>query len=245
MSTKTAQGHFAIFEVTGRDVYRAFMDALPDHNFILSEGKQSQEIFVGVHKRLQMFGTQRLEFKGKRDYIRPGMLVSVRLDGQDYSLLFLHLKSGEDPDDFGIRDQAIMQAFSLKRALDRTLGSPANFIVAGDLNTMGLDDPAPYSRVLDMSGDVEIERIADMAPRRDMVLLEKSSGTTWWNGRENTDPADLDHVISSEHMDIRGLDGAPQVTSLGWPLLDGADRDAWLSDYSDHAMLWFELWTAP
>lgn len=66
---------FAIFEVTGRDVYQSFMDAFPDHNFILSEGKQSQEIFVAVHKRLQMFGTQRLEFKGKRDFIRPGMLV--------------------------------------------------------------------------------------------------------------------------------------------------------------------------
>ncbi len=128
---------FAIFEVTGRDVYRAFMDAFPDHNFVLSEGKQSQEIFVAVHKRLQMFGTQRLEFKGKRDYIRPGVLLTVRLDGQDYSLLFLHLKSGEDPDDFGLRDQAISQAFSLKRALDRIVGGPANFIVAGDLTPWG------------------------------------------------------------------------------------------------------------
>ena len=137
----------------------------------------------------------------------------MRLDGQDNSLLFLHLKSGEDPDDFGLRDQAISQAFSVKRALDRIVGRPANFIVAGYLNTMGIDDPAPYSHVLDLTAGSEIDRIASTAPCRDMSLL-----------------------------DVRGLDGAEQVTALGWALLESEQRDAWLNDYSDHAMLWFEVW---
>lgn len=135
-----------------------------------------------------------------------------------------------------------MQAFNLKRALDRAVGGPANFIVAGDLDTMGIDDPAPYSQVLDLSADSEVERIASTAPRKDMSLLAKTVEATWWNGRQNTDPADLDHVIASEHMEVRGLDGAPHVTALGWPLLEGEQRDAWLGDYSDHAMLWFEVW---
>ena len=55
---------FALYEVEGKDVYKEFMKTFPDHRFHLTEGKQTQEIFVGVHKNLQTFSTQRLDSPG-------------------------------------------------------------------------------------------------------------------------------------------------------------------------------------
>ena len=39
---------FVLYEVEGKDVYQDFMDEFPDHRFHMTEGKQTQEIFVGV-----------------------------------------------------------------------------------------------------------------------------------------------------------------------------------------------------
>jgi len=44
-------------------------------------------------------------------------------------------------------------------------------------------------------------------------------------------------------MDVRALGGeAPGATVLGWPLLAGDQRLSWLEEYSDHAMIGFEVW---
>jgi hypothetical protein len=51
---------FALYEVEGKDVYVPLMEAFPDHSFHLTEGKETQEILVGVHSRLRSFVTQRL-----------------------------------------------------------------------------------------------------------------------------------------------------------------------------------------
>ena len=242
---------FALYEVEGKDVYRDFMDEFPDHRFHLTEGKQTQEIFVGVHKSLQSFVTQRIEFKTGRDYQRPGLLVTVRTDGKDYPLLFLHVKSGAGPEDFGLRDAALDNAFDLKKALDKFGGDPANFIFLGDLNTMGVDDPAPYQKVVDLSAEDEIARIAKWAGHRDMTLLTKETAdvdgeikeTTWWSGGTRYDPANLDHVVASEHMKIRSrrYQESIGVSVLGWPHLTGTVRTDWLESHSDHAMLYFEV----
>lgn len=243
---------FVLYEVEGKEVYQDFMSEFPDHRFHMTEGKQTQEIFIGVHRKFQTFSTQRLEFKTGREYQRPGLLLAVRADGVDYALLFLHIKSGRDTEDFGLRDAALMHAFNLKRALDKASGGNANYIFLGDLNTMGIDDPVPYSKKMDLTSEDEIVRIAYWAKRRHMVLLRKEKTlingsdkeVTWYNGSSGYLPTNLDHVVASDHLQIRGQgDGSSLVSVLGWPKLEQSDWSSWFTKYSDHALLYFEVWT--
>lgn len=233
---------FAIYEVVGKHVFGQFMESFPDHRFFLTEGEQSQEIFIGVRSNLLAFTTVRLEFKTQRAYQRPGVLLTVRIAGEDYSLLFLHLKSGANPEDFGLRDAAFGSAFSLGKAIDKATGGAGNFVFCGDLNTMGIDDPAPYSKVVDLTAEQEIARLAAWATRRDMKLLPKDAPHSWWNGSSGYVRSALDHVVAADHMDVKGSGGAAEVTAFGWPRVDEAHVDRWLVDYSDHALLWFEVW---
>jgi hypothetical protein len=242
---------FALFEVVGKDVYKTFMEEFPDHRFHLTEGEETQETFVGVHRKFQTFSTQRLEFKGGRSRLRPGLLLTLRIADVNYPLLFLHIKSGDETESFGLRDASIQHAFSLKKALDDAEGEPSNFIFLGDLNTMGIDDPVPWSKQLDFSSEEEIERIADWAGKRDMKLLSKDTtsidGTerevSWYNGSDDYEPTNLDHVVASDHMQIRSQNNGPaNVSVLGWPKLAPSKWDDWFQEYSDHAMLYFEVW---
>ena len=242
---------FALFEVEGKDIFLEFMNQFPDYRFHLTEGKQTQEIFVGVHKRLQSFSTQRLEFKTQRDLQRPGLLLTVRTNDTNYTMLFLHIKSGSNPEDFGLRDAALIHAFNLKKALDKAHGGPANYVFLGDLNTMGVDDPVPYSKVSDFSTEQEVSRIADWSKKRKMMLLKKDTTdidgqpkeVTWYNGSSDYEPTNLDHVVVSEHMDVRNQQSVlNSVSLLGWPKLNQSQWNSWFSQYSDHAMLYFEIW---
>jgi hypothetical protein len=230
---------FVIFEVEGRDIYKHFMETFTDHRFHLTEGKQTQEIFVGVHRDLQTFSTQRMEFKTGRQYQRPGLLLTIYKDDTHYPLLFLHIKSGQGTEDFGLRDAALIHAFNLKKAL----GESSNFIFLGDLNTMGIDDPVPYSKEMDKDSEEEISRLANWARKRDMVLLDKDKTSTWYNGSDHYEPTNLDHVIASNHIDIRSEDEQRATVSvLGWPNLSEDTWSDWFDQYSDHAMLYFEIW---
>ena len=132
---------------------------------LLTEGKQSQEIFIGVHRKFQTFSTQRLEFKTGREYQRPGLLLTIRVSNVNYSLLFLHIKSGDSTEAFGLRDAALAHAYKLKKALDKVSGGSANFMFLGDLNTMGIDDPVPYSKKMDLTAEEEEVRIASWGSR--------------------------------------------------------------------------------
>ena len=92
------------------------------------------------------------------------------------------------------------KARSLKKVLDSTQGEPANFIVVGDLNSVGADisfyEP-------DVSSEDEIERLAGMYGHHTtkMRLLDKDSPETFWNGPGSADdPSDLDHVAAANHL---------------------------------------------
>jgi hypothetical protein len=242
---------FVLFEVEGKEVFQEFMTQFPDHRFHLTEGKQTQELFIGVHRNFQSFTTVRLEFKVMRDSLRPGLLLTLNADGIYYSLLFLHLKSGENTEDHGLRDSALQSAFNLKKALDEAAGGQHNYIFAGDLNTMGIDDPVPYSKTLDFSSRDEIDRIAKWARRKDMKLITKDKTlvngqpleVSWYNGSSGYVPTNLDHIVVSEHMDIRDHTGKKGNASLfGWSRLPQNQWNQWFSDFSDHCLLYFEVW---
>ncbi len=116
---------------------------------------------------------------------------------------------------------------------------------------MGIDDPVPYSKVMDISSEEEIARIKKWATKRDMLMLPKDTTpingqakeVSWYNGSSSYKPTNLDHVLISDHMDIRDQTGTQgNVSVFGWPKLPENEWGPWLEEYSDHAMLYFEVW---
>ena len=229
----------ALYEVEGKGVFGPLMQAFPGYQFHITEGAQVQEILVGVRGGLTGFFSQRLEFQIGQVSLRPGSLLTVGVAGVNYSLLFLHTKSSADPIGLGLRDAQFQKAFRLKEVLDEQApGGAANFIMLGDLNTMGLD----YGKAGGVPATAEIARLATEAGKVGLRLLSKSHPATWSNGSRSRYPdADLDHVLASTHLAFKPLAGA-EVEVRGWPsLATPAERDAWIRDHSDHGLLVFEV----
>ena len=84
---------FALYEVTGKDVFNVMISSFLNYTFQITEGPQTQEILVGVRNTISAFITQRVEFKSGVTYMRPGLMVTINIDGKNYVLLFLHLAS--------------------------------------------------------------------------------------------------------------------------------------------------------
>lgn len=232
---------FAIFEVEGKEVYRELMKKFPDHRFHQSEGMQLQEILVGVHKDFPSFVTQRIEFKSQNDDLRPGLLLSLVVDGETYTVLFLHVKSGDTPYALGLRFDMMERCFDLRKALDQAAQGTgtSHFLVVGDFNTMG-GYAYPYMDTQKrVTAEDEIERLATTARRRHMKLLTKDEPVTFSN--DPTEPgSDLDHVVASDHLQFKQFNGR-DVTVLGWPKQPSGEQLQWITDYSDHAVLYLEV----
>jgi len=231
----------AIYEVESRAVFRPIVSGMPGYQFHITEGPQVQEILVGIKQGLSAYVTQKLTFKAGQPELRPGVLVSVCVDGEFYPLLFLHLKSSPEPKGFGLRDDMLRRAFKFRKTLDDVAGGEgkANFVFAGDLNTMGLD--YPYKKH-DIAGADEVKELNRRAPYGKMRVLDKSAPYTWWNGSASPYPkSDLDHVVAADHLQFELFDGA-EVAVRGWPeKTTVAEQDDWISKYSDHALLYFEV----
>jgi len=230
---------FALMEVEGKTVFRPLMEMMSGYRFHITEGRQTQEILVGVKKRLTAFFTQRTEFKSGNSYLRPGSLLTIRAGGEYHSILFLHTKSGPTPVGMGLRDDMLSRAFALKRKLDEAQDGPANFIVVGDLNTMGMDVTGEEGFV---TPERELEIIDLNAAKVGIRRLRKDAPATWWGGPKSSyPPSDLDHVLCSDHLKFRLRRGF-EASVLGWPK-QKTDRSKarWIEQYSDHGMLWVEV----
>lgn len=234
---------FGLSEVEGSIVFETFTQTLPGYTFSITEGAQSQEILIGVRAGLTSFFTQRNEFKRSNPHLRPGALLTVTIDGTNVPILFVHLKSMPSPEGFGLRDAMFDKIFSLKRALDkaaRRIGDqPSNFVVLGDMNTMGMDYEG---RQYDIPGADEIRLVTTRFGRRRLRALDKSHPFTFNNGSTSSfPPANLDHVFAARHMEFAPVDGA-EVKVGGWAVLDtDAARDRWINEFSDHAPLKFTI----
>ena len=249
---------FALYEVEGKTVYQSLLTDLPGYSFHITEGPQTQEILVAVKHKFTAFFSQRVEFKSTYSRLRPGAMLSVRVDGHDYSLMFLHLKSLNSPIGLGIRDVQFSSIYKLKRKLDKVAidGQRANFIVLGDFNTMGMN----YSgNKYDIPASAELARMDRYLNRKSVAMrrLSKSCPKTWSNGTGSSYPAaDLDHVLVSKHLKTRlwhnkqPVDeitsdvnsGQSEVDIRGWvDQATLAEQDKWIDDYSDHCYLYFEV----
>ena len=235
---------FALYEVEGSIVHSSLMSRMSDYSFHITEGNQTQEILVGIRKNIQYFFSQKKTFKRSNPYLRPGALLTVTINDNHYPILFLHLKSMPSPEGFGLRDAMFSKAFDLKKALDKTSKSankgPSNYIIMGDLNTMGMD----YAKSdKDIPSQREIKVITDRFSRRGMKKLSQSHPFTFNNGSQSSYPqTNLDHVYAAKHLEFESQPSGHDIRVAGWAEFDSVDdQDDWIEQYSDHAPLLFSL----
>ena len=233
---------FAIYEVNGAQVFDKVSQAFPEYSWQITEGPGTQQILVGF--RIPAFITQRVEFsRGFTGPLRPGILVTVHHQGQTYPMLFLHLKAADAAIDFGVRTYQHDKVRSLRKALDAAAATErANFIMAGDLNNVGMN--LTFSS-RDITIEEEIDRMRHMYESRfdELVLLGKTANATFWNGPGSSDPpSDIDHVVAASRINLAMLPGGKSVEVKGWPELGTDDEKAqWIRRFSDHALLRFTV----
>ncbi len=238
---------FGLYEVEGKVVFDTLVEKMPDYTFQITEGEQTQEILVGVHKSLTAFITQRTEFRAGTTHMRPGQLVTITVGGLNYAILFLHLSSGPDPRGMGLRDAMVMKALEFREALDTKEGGPgqARYIFLGDLNSMGLE--YPFSHNIPSTDELKKWDKEGAKPKVKMRRLVKTHANSWSNGSTSSIPdSALDHVFASQQLTFTEFT-APggskaNVAVRGW--VDKATKpakDKWIKDYSDHSLLYVEV----
>ena len=122
---------FAIYEVEGKDIFDSMVSTFPGYSFHITEGPQVQEILIGVKGNITAFFTQKVAFKAGVSVLRPGALLTIRINDVNYPILFLHLKSKDDPRSFGLRDDMISKAIKFRKPLTRD-NIPPNYLFIGD-----------------------------------------------------------------------------------------------------------------
>ena len=238
---------FGLSEVESGDVYDRITAEFPNYTFHVTEGRQSQEILIGVRSEFTAFFTQRTEFKRSNPYLRPGALLTLRKGDIHIPILFIHLKSTSSPEGFGLRDAMFDKVMELKRALDKkaemaNAGSSANLIVVGDMNTMGMDYAGQEH---DISESEEIKQMTSSFGKLKLKARSKSHRYTFNNGSKSKfKPAELDHVFAAEHLEFVRDSNDAEVEVLGWAKKGSkSEQDEWIERYSDHAPLLFTLCT--
>ncbi|QPJ61544.1 MAG: endonuclease/exonuclease/phosphatase family protein [Candidatus Nitronauta litoralis] len=231
---------FGLSEVEGKDVHSKMTKILSGYTFSITEGRQTQELLIGVKHGITSFFTQRNEFKRSNPNLRPGALLTVTMNDQHIPILFTHLKSMPSPEGFGLRDAMFDKAFSLKRSLDKLAKhsgqKQSNFIILGDMNTMGMNYEG---KQFDIPGPHEIKIVANRFRRRGMTHLSKTHTATFNNGSKSRyAPADLDHVFAADHLQFMNAGQGADVHVGGWAeLCSVKDQDKWIHEFSDHAPL--------
>jgi hypothetical protein len=233
----------ALYEIEGDEAFYKLKNNFPNYQFHITEGPEVQEILVAVRGGLNAFFTQKLEFKSGGTHLRPGALLTITQSGKDYPILFLHTKSGNDPKGFGLRDDMLFRALNFKKnVLDKVAAkggnAPVNFIFMGDLNTMGMQYPFKKS----ISGIQEITHLQNRTKKFGMKPLTKTHPFTWSNGSTSfIGDSNLDHVIAATHLKFKKFSGK-EVKVIGWPETKSKiDKDKWIKDYSDHAIMYMEV----
>jgi hypothetical protein len=232
---------FALYEVEGKEVFAELSTQMPAYSFHITEGPQIQEILVGVRSGLTAFFTQKIEFRSGVSSLRPGALLTLTIAGKNYTMLFLHTKSGNDPRGLGLRDDMLVKACEFRDVLKKASGgSEPNYLFMEDLNTMGMK--YRYISTGSISSDEEMKKLTEEAKRKKMRLLTKTKLNTWSNGSNSTTlDSNLDHVIAAEHLKFKKFKNA-DVDVRGWAQTTTAkEKDEWIKQYSDHSLLYFEV----
>jgi exonuclease III len=237
---------FAILETESLDTLEMMQQHFPTYNFHITDGKQTQEIMVGVRQTVfdQVAFTQKREFDNGNPFLRPGALLTLNKNNQLYNILFLHNDSGTDASAFGNRFEMIDKVKNMARAINR-IKPDAKVIIAGDLNTMGMSFPNLRKSNLRVSMEEEISGVASLMNAYNYQWATKQHDATWLSKPGSFD-SNLDHVIHSETVTLTPLgnrtDGNPyQVRVAGWVGLTEAQQKTYMETLSDHCLLYWEV----
>ena len=235
---------FGIFEVqSSTTVFNEFTTGMPTHQFFITVTARSPiDTLIGVNRNFTAFYEQRDELTAGLPTLRPGALVTLTINNQHYTLLFVHLKAMDEPVAWGLRDDMVHHIRNLKSRLDEVVNTDANLIALGDYNAVGLN--VTYADN-DMNAAQEVSRYRKVLDVRNLALVPKDRNVTLWNGPGSSlPPADADHVFASQHLDIRPGDQGVGVSVKGWPELQtDAEKAQWINEISDHAMIYGEVHT--
>ena len=232
---------FALIEVESSHVFSSMVGAFPGYTFSITEGRQTQEILIGVRNNISAFFTQKSEFKRSQPGLRPGALLTItNKDDTPLPILFVHLKSISDPEGFGLRDAMFQKVRELKKKIDEKFGHSSEFILIGDLNTMGMN--LTYSEK-DISSTEEIRRVEKVLGYCGLRKLPKTHQFTYSEGSlSQSAPLDIDHVFATDGLAFRDQGDGAKVLVGGWALKrTNTQRDKWIAQFSDHAPLIFEI----
>jgi len=222
---------FGLLEVSGKNAFPPVMKWFPEHTFSIFENgdNSNQGILIGVRRSLQSFLTHRDELQSNLPTLRPGGLVTIKINEQLVTFLFVHLKAFNDPRSWGLRDDMFQHISSLKRKL----GKDYPLICLGDFNTVGLN--ATYNSISDLESQEELQSLSTRLSRAGLKAVHKTQAYTWWNGGKTYKKADLDHVFCTPSFP------SSTIKVLGWPeFSDSREIESWIKDYSDHALLYSE-----
>ncbi|MBI9067259.1 MAG: endonuclease/exonuclease/phosphatase family protein [Salinivirgaceae bacterium] len=235
---------FAIYEVEGKDIFEEMVKNFSAYSFHITEGPQTQEILVAVKGTITSFYTQKVSFKSGINILRPGALLTLHIDGENYPILFLHLKSKNDARSFGLRDDMLTKAIKFSKSLKTD--KPANYLFIGDLNTMGLN----YYFDRDIPAETELRKSDNYAQRYyKLQRLPKTFPNTYNNGSNSSYPqSNLDHCYAAQHLKFKLFNNKDDSSNLspidvrGWvDFQSSQEQDQWIEDYSDHAYLYLEV----
>jgi hypothetical protein len=257
--TKIIKDHnpdiFALYEIEANIIYDIMLEKFPKHSIFMTEGQQSQEILVACRNNYEGIKFQQKDkFKSGNPKLRPGVFLSFRYPGKSlYGFLFLHTDSGTSAVDFGNRNEMFEHAFNLKRKLDHISDDkPTNYMILGDLNTMGLKYPKQIKSDIIAHMDHEIEYIDYESMKKGryklkpkMRRLRKPIGTHF---STRYGISDLDHIIVSDHLKFKKQNNIGEAEDFevlldGWRRFpdDYSKRKEFADKISDHCLLLCDL----
>ena len=251
---------FGIYEVEAASVYEFIKTHFPKYSVFITEGQQNQEILVACKNKSQYIGIkfqQKEKFKSGNPRLRPGAFLTFEYSQKgQYNFLFLHTDSGTSAIDFGNRTEMFDHAYNLKRKLDFDSESKVNFVVLGDLNTMGLYYPRPYKSNTIVETPNELAYLDFHANRNSgskgykklkpgLKRLSKPAGTYY---SKTYGISDLDHIIASDHLKFvkqsnYGETEKHEIKLDGWRqhIENQDEMDNYVEEISDHCLLYCEI----
>ena len=249
---------FGIYEVESNSVYDFMKTNFPKYSVFITDGQQSQEILVACRNKYESIKfQQKKEFRTGNPSLRPGAFLTFAYPGKkQYNFLFLHTDSGTTAVDFGNRTEMFEHAYNLKRKLDYDNGTKVNFIMLGDLNTMGLEYPRPYKSDTLVETPQELEYLDFHSGKTsgsqkhkklkpDVRRLSKPAGTHY---SKTYGISDLDHIIVSKDMKFTEHEnynetGKYEIKLDGWRqfLGDETKLKQYADEISDHCLLYCEI----
>ena len=230
---------------------RLIQERFTDYDFGLTDGDERIELLTAWRRGAfeQVLFTQRREFKAGSKSLRPGALLSTKVDDSFYNFLFLHTDSGTELKDYENRQAMFRKVWKLKEKLDEIVGGEdqARLAVLGDLNTMGKAKEGQFDAV---SAEQEIADLAEDATNAGMSLLSKTHDETLAWKRHSWEPeyrlSNLDHGLATVNLNFETLKSPTGVRSAnlrvdGWQQLTGDDRTFFIENVSDHCSIFGKL----